>query len=107
MPRTILLPPSRRNRREKRGLVTGSTAGVGFAIALGLTPFVLDYLVAHEVAHLGHMDHGPRFSDLVERMQRHGEARSWLRKHGASLHRYGSEGLLPSANGRSPKRTIE
>ncbi len=40
-------------------------------------------LVAHEVAHLGHMNHGPRFWALVERtMQRHEEARSWLRKRG-------------------------
>ena len=59
-------------------------------------PFVLDYLAAHEVAHLGHMNHGPRFWGLVERtMPRHEEARTWLRKHGASLHRYGAEGMLP------------
>ena len=71
-------------------------------------PFVLDYLAAHEVAHLGHMNHGPRFWNLVERtMPRHEEARTWLRKHGASLHRYGSEGMLPSTNSRSPKRSIE
>jgi predicted metal-dependent hydrolase len=71
-------------------------------------PFVLDYLAAHEVAHLGHMNHGPRFWNLVERsMPRYEEARTWLRKHGASLHRYCSEGMLPSTHGRSPKRTIE
>jgi hypothetical protein len=40
-------------------------------------------------------------------MPRHEEARGWLRKHGASLHRYGSEGMLPSQHGRSPMRTIE
>ena len=87
-----------------------STSGaLSFSWRLVLAPpFVLDYLAAHEVAHLGHMNHGPRFWGLVERtMPRHAEARAWLRKHGASLHRYGSEGMLPSANGRSPKRTIE
>jgi predicted metal-dependent hydrolase len=87
-----------------------STSGaLSFSWRLVLAPpFVLDYLAAHEVAHLGHMNHGQRFWNLVERtMPRHEEARSWLRKHGASLHRYGSEGMLPSARGRSPMRTIE
>jgi predicted metal-dependent hydrolase len=87
-----------------------STSGaLSFSWRLVLAPpFVLDYLAAHELAHLGHMNHGPRFWALVERtMPRMEEARSWLRKHGASLHRYGAEGMLPSSNGYSPKRSIE
>jgi predicted metal-dependent hydrolase len=87
-----------------------STSGaLSFSWRLVLAPpFVLDYLAAHEVAHLGHMNHGPRFWALVERtMPRHEEARAWLRKHGASLHRYGAEGMLPSSAGYSPKRSIE
>jgi predicted metal-dependent hydrolase len=87
-----------------------STSGaLSFSWRLVLAPpFVLDYLAAHEVAHLGHMNHGPRFWSLVERtMPRHEEARSWLRKHGSSLHRYGAEVKLLSANGYSPKRSIE
>ncbi|MBC8019695.1 MAG: M48 family metallopeptidase [Methyloceanibacter sp.] len=86
-----------------------STSGtLSFSWRLVLAPpFVLDYLAAHEVAHLGHMNHGPRFWSLVERtMPRHEEARTWLRKHGASLHRYGAEGMLPSSRS-SPKRSIE
>jgi predicted metal-dependent hydrolase len=86
-----------------------STSGaLSFSWRLVLAPpFVLDYLAAHEVAHLGHMNHGPRFWSLVERtMPRHEEARNWLRKHGASLHRYGAEGALPSSR-TSPKRSIE
>ena len=69
-----------------------STSGVlSFSWRLVLAPaFVLDYLAAHEVAHLAEMNHGPRFWKLVERsMPRHKEARAWLRQHGASLHRYG------------------
>jgi hypothetical protein len=87
-----------------------STSGaLSFSWRLVLAPpFVLDYLAAHEVAHLGHMNHGPRFWALVERtMPRHQEARSWLRKHGASLHRYGAEGMHVSSRGHSPKRSIE
>jgi hypothetical protein len=40
-------------------------------------------------------------------MPRYEEARNWLRKHGASLHRYGAEGILPYSRGQSPKRSIE
>lgn len=87
-----------------------STSGaLSFSWRLVLAPsFVLDYLAAHEVAHLGHMNHGPRFWALVARtMPGHEEARAWLRKHGASLHRYGAEGMHLSSRGYSPKRSIE
>jgi predicted metal-dependent hydrolase len=86
-----------------------TTGALSFSWRLVLAPpFVLDYLAAHEVAHLAHMNHGPRFWNLVERtMPRHEEARAWLRKHGASLHRYGAEGMHASSHGRSPKRSIE
>jgi predicted metal-dependent hydrolase len=87
-----------------------STSGaLSFSWRLVLAPpFVLDYLAAHEVAHLAHMNHGPRFWSLVERtMPRHEEARSWLRKHGSSLHRYGAGTAQPSSHGSSPKRSIE
>ncbi len=53
-------------------------------------PFVLEYLAAHEVAHLIEMNHSRRFWRLVERicpdMDR---AKAWLDAHGADLHRYG------------------
>ena len=32
--------------------------------------FVLDYVVAHEVAHMRHMNHGPRFWKLVRELRR-------------------------------------
>jgi len=52
-------------------------------------PFVLDYVAAHEVAHLKEMNHGPRFWALVRRTNpRMDEARRWLKRHGAELHRY-------------------
>jgi len=53
-------------------------------------PFVLDYLTAHEVAHLIEMNHSAAFWRVVERicpdMDR---ARTWLNAHGTGLHRYG------------------
>ncbi|MEZ5923018.1 MAG: SprT family zinc-dependent metalloprotease [Hyphomicrobiaceae bacterium] len=53
-------------------------------------PWVLDYVAAHEVAHLKEMNHGPRFWQTVERTYpRVEEARLWLHRHGVQLHRYG------------------
>ncbi len=53
-------------------------------------PFVLDYLAAHEAAHLIEMNHSRRFWRLVERICPHmSRAKSWLDAHGAGLHRYG------------------
>ncbi|MDO5642112.1 MAG: SprT family zinc-dependent metalloprotease [Paracoccus sp. (in: a-proteobacteria)] len=49
-------------------------------------PEVLDYVAAHEVAHLAHMDHSPRFWAEVSRlMPGHAPHRAWLRDHGAAL----------------------
>lgn len=53
-------------------------------------PFVLDYLAAHEVCHLIHLDHSPRFWKLVKSLCRDTDrAEAWLGAHGSSLHRYG------------------
>jgi len=50
---------------------------------------VLDYVAAHEVAHLEEMNHSTAFWNLVEHLKPgHGTARAWLRKNGHSLHRY-------------------
>lgn len=53
-------------------------------------PEVRRATVAHELAHLLHMDHGPAFHAAHRRIL--GEdpkpARAWLREHGAGLHRY-------------------
>jgi predicted metal-dependent hydrolase len=53
-------------------------------------PHVRLATVAHEVAHLKHMHHGPAFHDLVRVISPvdPDRARAWLRREGASLHRY-------------------
>ncbi len=55
---------------------------------------VFTYVVAHEVAHLRHMNHGPAFWRTVEMLMPDGpdaaqSARDWLRAQGAVLHSYG------------------
>jgi predicted metal-dependent hydrolase len=69
----------------------GSDGTLNFCWRLILTPVeVLDYVVAHEVAHLKHMNHGPRFWELTERLTVNAaEARAWLRQHGDRVLRYG------------------
>ena len=54
-------------------------------------PDVLDYLVAHEAAHLVHMNHGPRFWALA-RVLCDGPIegpQAWLKKNGETLLQYG------------------
>ena len=70
-----------------------STAGVlSYSWRLILAPsFVLNYLAAHEVAHLVEMNHSVRFWRLVQRLcPDHERAKIWLDVHGSDLHRYGS-----------------
>ncbi len=68
-----------------------SEGQLSFSWRLILAPdTVAEYLVAHEVAHLLHMDHGPDFWAAVDRLTPHrrsGEA--WLKRNGATLHRIG------------------
>jgi predicted metal-dependent hydrolase len=54
-------------------------------------PHVLDYLAAHEVAHLVHLDHSPQFWALAKRLCPDVDrAEHWLATQGAHLHKYGS-----------------
>ena len=51
-----------------------------------LPPELAHYVVAHEIAHLVHLDHSPRFWALVATLhQRHREARRELREWAAAL----------------------
>ena len=72
----------------------GSCAASGnlsFCWRLILTPeWVLNYVVAHEVSHLRHMNHGSEFWQTVSDFNvRVDAARVWLRKNTEQLHRYG------------------
>ena len=69
-----------------------STGALNFSWRLILAPpEVLDYLAAHEVAHIVHMNHSPMFWKLTRRLFPETEqAEVWLKTHGASLHRFGA-----------------
>ncbi len=66
--------------------------GIRYSWRLILAPdWVRRATVAHEVAHRVHMNHGPDFHGLVERLLAADPkpARLWLRRHGPLLHRIG------------------
>ncbi len=53
---------------------------------IGAPLWVIDYVAAHEAAHLLHLDHSPRFWNQVAALHPHWrEARAWLKMHGDGL----------------------
>lgn len=93
--RTLQLTPRRISVRDQssRWGSCSSSGALSFSWRLVLAPpLVLDYVAAHEVAHLKEMNHSSRFWDLVQiTMPRMDEARVWLREHGMTLHAFGVE----------------
>ena len=83
-----------RDTRSRWGSCSAQGA-LMFSWRLILAPrAVLDYVVAHEVAHLAEMNHGPRFWATVERLwPEYRSHRDWLRREGEALHRYRFEPL--------------
>jgi predicted metal-dependent hydrolase len=79
-----------RDQSSRWGSCT-SAGSLSFSWRLILAPpYVLDYLAAHEVAHLVEMNHSPRFWKVVARVCDHaGRAKTWLDASGNDLHRYG------------------
>lgn len=95
-------------RDQARRWGSCSTAGMlSFSWRLIFAPpYVLDYLAAHEVAHLVEMNHSARFWRLVERIcPEMPRAKAWLDAHGTELHRYGTtEAAVSDGVGRQPIR---
>ncbi|HUF88321.1 MAG TPA: SprT family zinc-dependent metalloprotease [Thermohalobaculum sp.] len=78
-----------RDTRSRWGSCS-SSGRLGFSWRLAMAPpEVLDYVAAHEAAHLVEMNHAPAFWALLERLvpdyRRH---RAWLRREGARLHAF-------------------
>jgi hypothetical protein len=79
-----------RDTRSRWGSCSASGC-LAFSWRLVLAPeAVLDYVVAHEVAHLVEMNHGARFWRLVEELAPGAaQQRAWLKRHRTRLLRYG------------------
>lgn len=78
-----------RDTRSRWGSCTHD-CGLMYSWRLILAPAdVLDYVAAHEVAHLAEMNHSRAFWDIVARLcPGYVAPRRWLREKGAELHRY-------------------
>ena len=77
-----------------------SAAGaLNFSWRLILAPaYVLDYLAAHEVAHLVHMNHSARFWKLTRQLSPDTDrAEAWLKAHGGGLHKFGLRAVAEAA----------
>ena len=79
---------------ESRWGSCSADRALSFSWRLILAPeFVLDYVVAHEVAHMRHMNHGVRFWNLVRELVGDVDTpQAWLSTHGPLLHRYAPRG---------------
>jgi hypothetical protein len=85
--------------RPKRVTIRDTTSRWGACSSLNYLSFswrlvmapahVLDYVVAHEVAHLRELNHEPSFWRLVETLVPHvKKSQVWLDEHGTTLYRY-------------------
>jgi predicted metal-dependent hydrolase len=79
-----------RDTRSRWGSCS-ATANLSFSWRLILAPeAVIDYVVAHEVAHLAEMNHGPRFWRVVASLvPDHAGPRAWLKRNRNRLLSYG------------------
>ncbi len=64
-----------------------STHNLSFCWKIAFSPLdVIDYLIAHEVSHLSHMNHGPKFWATVDKLTNHRmQAEKWLKENGRKL----------------------
>jgi predicted metal-dependent hydrolase len=78
-----------RDTRSRWGSCS-STARLSFSYRLIFAPKeVMEYVVAHEVAHLRHMNHSPAFWNAVEFLcPQYDAAKDWLKLHGKDLYRF-------------------
>jgi predicted metal-dependent hydrolase len=96
MPVVAITDPRGRWGSCRQPRPTGFGAGIEvgrirYSWRLVLAPFeVLDYVAAHECAHLVEANHSPRFWAVVHGLVGdHRPHRAWLRDHGTRLHAFG------------------
>jgi predicted metal-dependent hydrolase len=78
-----------RDTRSRWGSCTADGALMYSWRLIMAPPDVLDYVAAHEVAHLAEMNHSPDFWAVVARlMPDYSQQRRWIKTQGHLLHRY-------------------
>ena len=79
-----------RDTKSRWGSCT-TNGRVSFSWRLVMTPdYVLNYVVAHEIAHLCELNHSKAFWKTVDSLTAHRPAATqWLKQKGAEMHRYG------------------
>lgn len=93
---TLGLRPAAMTLRDTRSRWGSCTADgrlmYSWRLAMAPAP-VLDYVAAHEVAHLAEMNHAPAFWTVVARLcPGYAPHRAWLREHGPALHAFRFDG---------------
>ncbi len=75
------------SRAQTRWGSCSSTGWINVSWRMMLAPSaILDYLIAHELAHVGHPDHSPAFWDRVaELCPAYADSERWLKRNGAGL----------------------
>ena len=75
-----------KDTRSRWGSCT-SDGNLSFSWRIAMAPdFVIDYLAAHEVAHVKEMNHGPDFWATCQQLcPRTKEAKRWLKQNGSRL----------------------
>jgi predicted metal-dependent hydrolase len=78
-----------RDTRSRWGSCS-SRGALSFSWRLAMAPpAVLDYVAAHEAAHLVEMNHSPRYWALLESLlPGHARHRAWLKREGRRLHAF-------------------
>ena len=78
-----------RDTRSRWGSCS-SRGALSFSWRLAMAPpAVLDYVAAHEAAHLVEMNHSPRYWALLDTlMPDHARHRGWLKREGRGLHSF-------------------
>jgi len=69
----------------------GPDRKISFTWRLIFAPYAaMDYVVAHEIAHLKHLDHSPRFWALCEKLcEDYKKGKDWMHTQGQALMGYG------------------
>jgi predicted metal-dependent hydrolase len=95
------------NQHKRWGSCTSSTGEIRLSHRLQRVPgWVLDAVVVHELTHLVHPDHSPRFHGVADRYPRHAEAALFLEGYALGLEGQPGDGGLGAdgpADGRGGK----